>query len=226
MAMLTSIARNGATRGVRQAWRNLLTELHHMRLHRDGLRRSTTYADRTGLRLNFGCGANLKEGWVNIDLTSGADVPLDLREDIPFADRSATTIYCEHFLEHLDYPGEARHFLAECYRILDAGGVLHVGVPDTRWPLQAFAGLSDEDYFASAKRLGWHPEWCTTPIEHINFHFRQDGEHRFAYDYETLRNILADTGFVRVEQRDFDPRLDTTSRRVGTLYVSATKPPA
>ena len=75
-----------------------------------------------------------------------------------------------------------------------------------------------------AERLGWHPEWCRTRIEHINFHFRQDDEHRFAYDFETLQKVLADAGFIEIEQRDFDESMDTASRRIGTLYVKALKP--
>jgi hypothetical protein len=40
-----------------------------------------------------------------------------------------------------------------------------------------------------AKRL-WHPAWCQTRLEHLNYHFRQDTQHRFAYDYETLERVL------------------------------------
>ena len=44
----------------------------------------------------------------------------------------------------------------------------------TRWLLRARQSI-------------WHPAWCTTRLEHINFHFRQGGEHKFAYDFETLK---------------------------------------
>jgi hypothetical protein len=32
----------------------------------------------------------------------------------------------------------------------------------------------------------YHPKWCTTPMHSANYFFRQDGEHKYAYDEETL----------------------------------------
>jgi hypothetical protein len=61
-------------------------------------------------------------------------------------------------------------------------------------------------------------------LEHINYHFRQGNEHRFAYDFVTLQGALVDSGFSKVEQRDFDPSLDSEDRKVGTLYVNGIKP--
>jgi predicted SAM-dependent methyltransferase len=174
--------------------------------------------------LNVGCGQNYKHGWVNIDLARTADLVLDMREPIPLADGSVRMIYSEHFFEHLDYPQHAAHFLSESYRILEPGGVFSVGVPDTRWPLLDYAGVGDGQYLSAAKEEGWHPPWTETHLDHINYHFRQDGEHRYAYDFDTLRLVLHKAGFDSITQREFDPILDTPSRRRGTLYVDATRP--
>ena len=57
----------------------------------------------------------------------------------------------------------------------------------------------------------------------INYHFRQDGEHRFAYDHETLHHVLAEAGFRDIRRRAFDATLDTENRKIGTLYVDAEK---
>jgi SAM-dependent methyltransferase len=121
--------------GVRQALAALRTEIWIWRQHRRAVYRARSiYANRTGLKLNVGCGQNYKHGWVNIDLARTADLVLDMREPIPLADGSVRMIYSEHFFEHLDYPQHAAHFLSESYRILEPGGVFSVGVPDTRWP--------------------------------------------------------------------------------------------
>src|SRR5215472_6850021 len=144
------------------------------------------------------------------------------REAMPFSENSATIIYSEHFFEHLDYPEPAKRFLKECHRILKPGGIFSVGVPDTEWPLQAYVGPDDKNYFAWSK-VNCLPEWCQTRIDDINYHFRQDGEHRFAYDYETLHHALMEAGFSNIRQRAFDAGLDTESRRIGTLYVDAVK---
>ena len=63
-----------------------------------------------------------------------------------------------------------------------------------------------------------------TRMEHINYHFRQGGEHRFAYDFETLKYVLEKAGFIQVRRRDFDPLLDSRDRELGTLYVEGFKP--
>ena len=196
------------------------------RIHRAGVRKARAFAEKTRLKLNIGCGPHHKEGWVNIDLlkNANADLSLDMRERIPFPDGSAMLIYSEHFFEHLDYPEDAKRFLSECFRLLESNGIFRVGVPDTRWPLLNYANVGDGRYFEACKTEGWHPVWCKTPLDHINYHFRQGADHRYAYDFETMENALKETGFTDIRQCDFDPNLDSKSRAIGTLYVSALKP--
>src|ERR1700730_6424246 len=133
--------------GLWSAFRLLRNEVSAYRLHRKGVKKARAYAGRSDMKLNIGCGPNRKQGWVNIDLFPDVDLPLDMREPIPFCENSATIIYSEHFLEHLDYPGPAKRFLKECHRILKPGGTFSVGVPDTQWPLEAYVGPDGEDYF-------------------------------------------------------------------------------
>jgi len=209
--------------GLWSASRNLVQELRWTPLRRRGRRKARAYSGRTQLKLNIGCGPNLKAGWVNIDLQPNVDLPLDMRDPIPLQEGCAALIYSEHFLEHLDYPADAMRFLHECERLLQHGGVISIGVPDTRWPLESYTGVKDGEYFKFVKKH-WHPAWCQTPMEHINYHFRQDTQHRFAYDFETLSLALKQAGFGSIREREFDSALDSEHRRVGTLYVEAAKP--
>jgi predicted SAM-dependent methyltransferase len=177
---------------------------------------------KSELRLHLGCGPNLKPDWINIDLFApNADAQLDLREDWPFPTDSASKVYSEHVFEHFEHPVEVRHFLAETLRVLKPGGTMDIGVPDTEWPLTAYGDDSDE-YWRLAKS-GWHPPFCETKLDHINYHFRQEGEHKYAWDAATLTNELQKAGFVSIERRDFDPSLDLERRKLGTLYVRAKK---
>ncbi|HEV8071800.1 MAG TPA: methyltransferase domain-containing protein [Planctomycetaceae bacterium] len=208
--------------GTREALRILRSEVRVMRMHRRGVRKAAEWHGATGLKLHFGCGGNLKPGFVNIDLANGADLTLDLREKLPFADDSCLVIYSEHFLEHIDYPNGAHALLRECYRVLQPGGTFSVGVPDTEWPLLEYAGQRNDGYFNLVKQQ-WHPEWCKTRLEHINFHFRQGTEHKFAYDFETMESLLKSVGFTDVKRRACNPGLDQSSWAVGTLYVDAVK---
>jgi len=193
-----------------------------MRMHRRGVRKAMRYKNATALKLHFGCGGNVKPGFVNIDLSSAADLTLDLREPLPLATGSCSLIYSEHFLEHIEYPNDVRGLLRECYRVLQTGGIFSAGVPDTEWPLLEYAGRREEGYFELVKQR-WHPAWCSTRLEHINFHFRQGGEHKFAYDFETLKSALEREGFSGVRRRETDPELDQCSWARGTLYVDAVK---
>jgi predicted SAM-dependent methyltransferase len=211
--------------GLRHALRQVGHELFCAVRHRRSVKRAKKYFNVKGLKLNIGCGPNPKSGWVIIDMVGKVDLHLDLREEIPLRSGSVQTVYSEHFFEHLDYPGDAIRFMSECFRILEPRGLFSVGVPDTRWPLYDYASQGIGGYFEATGHLRtFHPAWCRTKMEHINYHFRQNGEHKFAWDFETMEQALRETGFVEIKQREYLPDLDSASRAVGTLYVDALKP--
>lgn len=216
---IRSSVRTIAGPGLLSAIRSVRNETRISALHWKSARRARRLA-LTGMRLNCGCGPNVKPGWVNIDLfNANADFHLDLRCPLPFDNGTTSIVYSEHFFEHLEYPGETATFLSEALRVLQPGGVFRVGVPDTEWPLAAYAA-GDEHYFKLAREC-WDPPWCDTRMHSINYHFRQGNEHKYAYDYETLERILTAAGFSAVARSDFNPTFDTESRRIGTLYVEA-----
>ncbi len=181
---------------------------------------------RPPLKLQVGSGSNLKQGWINIDLDPAADLRVDVRQGLPFDDNSAEIIYSEHFLEHLEYPLECADFLRESLRVLRPGGLIHVGVPDSRYVVESCLRTPIRPEFLEAvKKHGWgYPEWCRTGFEYINYHFRLGGLHKFAFDAETLVSQLQRCGFVNVRERPFDISLDMGVRAAGTLYVVAEKP--
>jgi predicted SAM-dependent methyltransferase len=168
-------------------------------------------------------------GRINVDLRPDADLQLDVREDLPFDDGAVSIVYSEHFMEHLEYPSEVMHLLGESLRVLEPGGIFSVGVPDAGETLLQYAqgslsALMQE--WSRDKSLQWFPSWVwATPMHCVNFFFRQSGEHRYAYDVETLARVLGDAGFASVERRNFSSELDSEHRREGTLYVDARKLP-
>ncbi len=221
--MIKQFLKNYTSAALRASIRNALRELSISLKHRRGVQLAKRrFSGQRHLRLHVGCGTKIKKGWVNIDLSSRADIVLDLREPLPFLQNSCAIVYSEHFLEHIDYPEPTQSFLKECYRVLEPGGLFSVGVPDTEWPIAEYAGLRTEGYFQTAKER-WHPLWCQTEMEHINYHFRQGAEHRFAYDFKTLAHTLTSVGFERVRRRAFDEELDSTDWKLGTLYAEALK---
>jgi predicted SAM-dependent methyltransferase len=222
-AALKNCVRGQMSYGLWSATRQLRAEWKLNRIHRNGVRKAERLKNQKPIQLHLGCGPNLKEGWLNVDLfDSRADLQLDLRETWPFQDNSIARIYSEHVFEHFEFHVEAPHFLREAFRVLEPGGEFDVVVPDTEPPLKAYRN-SDASYWSvEAKR--WHPAWCETELDHINFHFRQDGEHKYAWDGETLGRTLKAAGFTAITRREFDPRMDTEERRIGSLYMKAAKP--
>ena len=98
MSVLGSLARRYTSRGLRQALRTVAAEAAINRQHRRGLRAARQFAGARNLQIQLGSGGQPKPGWVNVDLFADADVHLDLREPLPFADDSARIVYAEHVL--------------------------------------------------------------------------------------------------------------------------------
>jgi predicted SAM-dependent methyltransferase len=212
---------------IRPTLRRARAEMAAALRHDDATRRARSLHWDTPLRMNLGCGPNPRAGWLNVDLVPGADLTLDIRRPLPFPDASCAEIYAEHVLEHLAYPGEVEQVLADWFRVLARGGTVSLGVPDTESALRAYVS-GDDGYFAWCRTQPWHRDWVRTRLDTINYLFRQQsptfGEaHLYAYDFETLAERLVAAGFVDVTQRPFDPTFDSEDRRIGTLYVRATK---
>jgi predicted SAM-dependent methyltransferase len=219
--MLKNYVKSRTTYALRHAIRDLGTECRLYFHHRSAVRKAPQFLGVQSLKLNLGCGPNRRPGWVNIDLFHpGTDLQLDLRRRWPFPDGSVAYVYSEHAFEHFEFYQEVPHFLSESLRVLQNGGVFDVGVPDTEWPLQAY-GNPDHDYWPTTLR--WHPAGCETQLDHINYHFRQGEQHKYAWDEETLRRSLQNAGFTCITRRPFDAALDSESRKTGTLYMRAIK---
>ena len=118
----TNFLKNRIPVGLYGALPLLRDEINMYRLHRRGVKKAKAYASQNDMKLNIGCGVNRKPGWVNIDLFPDVDLPLDMREPLPFPDNSVAIVDSEHFFEHLEYPSPAKQFLKECHRILKTDG--------------------------------------------------------------------------------------------------------
>ena len=218
--------------------RQLASEMHlflkRSLYNRSSLRR---LASLDGCRVNIGCGDRPTPGWINLELRSASNVHFwDCRRGLPFSDNAVKAIYTEHAFEHLDLDTEGKLFLGESLRCLRAGGVLRVVVPDAGAYLRAYGQAWES--FASMRQLeaceqGWRDPWLgdiyCTQMQLINAMFRQHGEHKYAYDKETLVLILQQTGFSQVIPQRFgvsiDPDMapDSEARKTESLYVEAVK---
>jgi predicted SAM-dependent methyltransferase len=190
------------------------------------------YRGRKNLKLNIGCGKQVAEGWVNIDLGGPPEVfRWDCRRGMPFDDGSVTEIFAEHVFEHFD-PSTASLFLAECHRCLQADGIARIVVPDAGKYVQLYQGdwsglvplrplIKEEGHY----RDYWLERTYRTKMELINEIFRQGVEHKYAYDADTLILRMREAGFERVLQQQFGVSaasaapLDSKHRAAESLYI-------
>jgi predicted SAM-dependent methyltransferase len=218
MPWLKDLIKRSTTRSFPVALLAVVREWRIMVAHRRGIRKASLV--KLPCALHVGCGPNSKPGWVNIDFDQGADIRLDLREPLPFPDNSVDMVYGEHFFEHLGLE-EGTRFLGECLRVLRPGGRISLGVPNARFCMEDYVRGDRDDWLKTRDR--YHPEWCTTPMHSVNYFFRQDGRHKYAYDEETLIGLIENCGFSNVHERAWDSALDLEARKEGTLYVDAEK---
>jgi hypothetical protein len=183
-------------------------------------RRAEAASRETNLRLHLGSAWQPKEGWFNVDLAGHpVDLAWNLAHGLPFPDNSAEAIFHEHLLEHLPLEAAAR-LLEESCRVLSAGGVMRIAVPDAGRYLNSYAnegrGLIDE----------YRPGRPTNLLAAQEVFYRHG--HRSAWDFETLELFVRAAGFEQCEARGFgDSRLepcpDSPHREQESIYVEAVK---
>src|SRR6266850_6307127 len=84
-----------------------------------------------GNYINFGCGKNYQNGWINIDGENNGDINLlfTVNSLLPFESGTIDGIFNENFIEHIDFQTGV-NFMRESYRVLKAGGVLRIVCPN------------------------------------------------------------------------------------------------
>lgn len=210
-----------------RSWRtrtaNTLNPAYHWRVAK--------LKQQRGLSINLGSGGRGLPGWVNVELLPMRDTVLclDIRRPLPFADCSASRIFAEHVVEHIDFREDVPRIFRDWWRVLEVGGVARIIVPNAAGFLEAYVS-ADRGLW---QKLGWDPlnlpSDISTPMHMINHIFHQGGEHLFAYDFETLAWALKRAGFADVEKKSYrqssDPQLaiDQASHAPYSLYVEARK---
>lgn len=137
----------------------------------------------------------------------------DLANSIPLVDATADVVYSSHFVEHL-YRNDAERVLREAYRVLRAGGLIRVCIPDLAHAVSL--------YQAGQKR--YMLEHFFFVEDRASFHAR----HKYMYDFELLAEALAAAGFRSIERREYRigdaPDLNILDRYPEeTLFVEARK---
>jgi len=159
-------------------------------LHRYLLRRSGGGA----AHLHLGCGTKYLPGFVNVDGNpfNKLDLWLDVRNGLPFASNSVDSIYSTHMFEHF-YADELNPLLRECLRVLKPGAGIRLIVPNLESAIVAY-GQNRTQWFEPFPR-----HFDSLGGRFSNFVFC-DGQHRTAFDFTYLDEVLRKAGFREVEK--------------------------
>ena len=154
--------------------------------HAPGLRALATDA----VKLTIGA-PNRADGWLNYAAESGpeADFVGLLNDYSLFAEGSVAAISCVHVLMQLPHDGTVLRTLSEFRRILKPGGKLYVAVPNLDLLFRMFIEPGRD---AATKQRLMHYIFGSQ--------LAAREQHRSGFDEATLRALLADAGFVRIER--------------------------
>ena len=85
------------------------------------------------MKLNLGCGKDIRKGYINIDIYQHPGVKLDyicdVSKKIPLKNKSIEYVYIAHNLEHYNWL-DAENVLREVKRVLKPKGKVRILVPD------------------------------------------------------------------------------------------------
>jgi SAM-dependent methyltransferase len=145
------------------------------------------------VRLNWGCGDHLADGWINSDVKDapGVDLVADLREGLPLAAESVDLVVSVHALPELGFR-EQVPALAELGRVLRPDGAIRLVLPDLDRAIDAYRD-GDDDYFLVP------PEEAGSPGGRFLAHILWFGWSRTLFTADFAAELLERAGFERVE---------------------------
>jgi predicted SAM-dependent methyltransferase len=211
-----------------------------------------------GAYVQFGCGLSAPEGWRNFDASPTLRIerlPLigrmyrrnavrfpqgvefgDICKGLPVPTGSCAGVYASHVLEHLSF-NDFHLALDETFRILRAGGIFRIIVPDLYAVARAYVsghenretGASHEFMRASHLGLASRPRGIGRVLRAAF----GNSAHLWMWDELSLAEALGEHGFAHVRRFEFgdskDPaflKVEEVSRFYRACAMQAVKPGA
>lgn len=190
--------------------------------------------------MQYGCGLSVAKGWRNFDGSPRLRIektPLlgrlltrnsllfpeeveygDVVKGLPVAPGSCKAVYCSHVLEHLCLR-DCQQALRNTMLVLEPGGIFRLVIPDLEVSIQRY--LKNESSQAASHFMR---ETC------LGHETRQRGvmgmlsawlgnsPHLWMWDFNSMREALAEVGFVEIRRATFgdsqDPMFHNVEERV------------
>lgn len=150
------------------------------------------------MRINYGCGRRVLDGYFNIDAQHNDKAPrppelihaLEFMCDgailhpTPLEDGCADELFAAHLIEHF-FEWEAPHVIREWARLLKPGGKLILELPDI---IKAAQNLL----------AGMKPQMCIFPLYGDGSHKDPYMCHKFGYSPASIKALVEQNGFIKV----------------------------
>ena len=160
--------------------------------------RSRYFRSSAAPKINVGCGKNILDGWLNVDLFPQlAAVQMNAATRWPFEEGTFDAAFCEHMIEHVS-KDDACRIIEEMRRTLRPGGAVRIVTPD----LASFAKMALSPEAADSREYvdSWRDfldDPHGTPCDAVNAIFYEHG-HRYIYSVDELSGILTKAGFANI----------------------------
>ncbi len=154
----------------------------------------------TPVRLNLGCGDDIRPGFVNVDKfpLNESVVQADL-PNLPFEDEQADEVLLSHVLEHFGY-ADGELLCREIHRVLKPGGYAFIEVPDIQWCMAQFLGAPEPNGYTNPSydyntthRWGLWAQALWGDQHHDGLF------HKWGYTAHRLLHLLNHVGFSAIE---------------------------
>jgi len=140
------------------------------------------------MKLNIGCGEDIKQGYINIDIRKlyGVDLVIDLeKEKLPYEDNSVDEILAKDIIEHFSFI-KVEEILKEWHRVLKPKGLLVIHTPDF-------------EQIASKYYKGEIGDWYSLSFWLYGAQDYEENLHKCIFTKKELSNLLNQIGFEIVE---------------------------
>lgn len=182
-------------------------------------------------KIQFGSGKNILPGWENTDLPR-----VDIRKPLTYDTNSVDLVFHEHVIEHLDEV-DGFNFMAECYRILNPGGIMRVSCPSLDgfiWVYQNWESINSEfkkefrnktsfmNHVTYGESIGYNGRMFLPENRGIKTYNNTAAWHRYLYDKDDFTEKLKKIGFKEVrfvkKHESTVNELQNLERRVGGIF--------
>ena len=179
-----------------------------------------------GLYIQYGCGWDAPEGWVNFDasptlrierlpvfgrrlsaMVKRNPVPFpdnvrygDIVKGLPLGDETCRSVYCSHVLEHLGLD-DFRKALANTKRLLQPGGIFRLVLPDLAFYVsQYLASASPDAALEFMRTTGLGVSSRARGVKGFMQELMGNSRHRWMWDYPSLERELDQAGFKQIRK--------------------------